>query len=165
MTVSVDQFGRDHWSLFAYVECRVVDDGGIPNNLHMRCDPARHPGLAGSYNGHRLTPDRKYPTRLAGGALLNDHDDWDCADDLEAAGLIQIKGTGIHPVWRLTKLGRRVAAKLREHKQKGGQFSTFTYKKPRRKRPPCSSHAFTGSSTASSPSTAPSTSGPAVGSA
>jgi hypothetical protein len=120
--VSIDLFGKDHWSALAYAECRIVDNKGIPTLSHMRCDPRRHPGLV-----HRLPFDaigsKEYPTILAGGALLFSHDDWDCIDDLEAAGLMQIKGTGIHPVWKLTQQGLEIAAKLRAH----GSFNSFAW--------------------------------------
>lgn len=121
MAIQLEKFGRDHWSLFAYIETRCVDYGGELNKLHMRCDQDRHPA-------HRHAGCRegvKYPTRLKGDEV-QDHDDWDCANDLESAGLIQIGGTGLHPVFRLTKEGRRVAALLREHKANGGKFAAFS---------------------------------------
>lgn len=130
MTVSADQFGRDHWSLFAYVECRVVDHRGIPDRTHLRCDPARHPAHAHEGSRH----GGPFPTRLADGVLLPNHDDWDCLDDLEAAGLLSSHGTGVNPWFKLTRKGLRVAALLRAHKAKGGQFAEFRFAKPRRRK-------------------------------
>ncbi len=125
--VPMSKFGKDHWSTFGYIECRIVDHGGIPDRNHMRCDPERHPGLAGSranYSGER----KKYPTRLAGdNEFLPDHDDWDCAYDLEAVGLLEDLGTGVNPVFQLTELGHTVAAALRKHKAEGKMFATFKY--------------------------------------
>ena len=122
MTVSVEKFGKDHWSTFAYLECRVVDNKGVVALPQMRCDIDRHPGLHASIHGTTL---KKYPTILAGGEELHDHDDWDCVDDLEAAGFVEQTGTGINPAVRLTELGHEVAAALRKHKGEGGSFATF----------------------------------------
>lgn len=119
------RFGKDHWSTFAYVECRVVDNGGVPNRQHMRCDPRIHPGLTNSAN-REFGGSRRYPTRLRDGVATR-HDDWSCVDDLAAAGLVEILGTGIHPVWRLTDRGREVAAKLRAHKSAGKNFASFVW--------------------------------------
>jgi hypothetical protein len=47
-------------------------------------------------------PAKKYPTRLRNDVELSDHDDWDCLDDAEAAGLIESAGTGINPTYKLT---------------------------------------------------------------
>lgn len=120
--VPVETWGRDHWSTFAYLECRVVDNGGIPEKAHMRCDLERHPA-----HGHILMPSdgEKYPTRLAEGVGLPDHDDWDCVDDMEASGLIKINGTGLFPAWELTDKGKAVAGRLRAHKADGGSFASF----------------------------------------
>lgn len=53
------------------------------------------------------------------------HDDWDCIEDLVAAGLVEWHGTGAQPVFRLTPEGERVAGLLRAHKQRGGVFAGF----------------------------------------
>lgn len=133
--IPVEKFGRDHWSLLGYIECRCVDNKGVPDRDHMRINPQRHPGLAGTrqarMNGGQGPKWKgEYATRLKGhsekkSSRVPGHDDWDCADDLEAAGFIEILGTGIHPTWKMTERGLAVAAKLREHKAKGGSFSTF----------------------------------------
>lgn len=113
MTISIKEWGRDHVSTLLYVENRCVDQGGKPAIEHMRCDPARHPGLA-----HRGSEGKPSPTRLAQGVLEN-HDDWDCIDDFEAWGLLRNTGTGIHPVWKLTELGWAVAHALRRARAEG----------------------------------------------
>lgn len=128
-------FGRDHWSTFAYIETLVVDKSGKPDIRRMRCDPKRHPLMAhqGSMFG---APS---PTRLKDGVLLPDHDDWDCVDELEAAGLIEVGGTGMYPVFALTELGRGLAALLRAHKAAGGNFGDFS--PPTRPAAPAAAHA------------------------
>lgn len=118
-------WSKDHWSTFAYLETRAVDHGGGINFSHMRCDIARHPGYAHS-GCSREFGGGPYPTRLKNGFEMKDHDDWDCLEDLAAAGLIENKGTGMNPVVKLTEKGREIANKLRVWKEKGGQFSGFT---------------------------------------
>lgn len=130
-TIPPAWFGKEHWSLLGYLETRCVDHriGRGPfasiDREHLRCDPARHPGLTNSANASR--PDAKYKTRLAEWIELPDHDDWDCLDDLETAGLVETGGTGINPSIKMTKLGSEVAGKLREHKANGGQFGEFRW--------------------------------------
>ena len=102
-----EKFGKDHWSTFAYVETRCVDHGGVLHHPHMRDDP-------------------KYPTKLRGGELANNHSDYDCLDDLEAAGLLTWSITvGAKVV--LTSLGWEVASKLRQFKAGGGNFADFSW--------------------------------------
>lgn len=124
--VSIEKFGRDHWSTFAYIETLCVDNGGRPDNKRMRCDVKRH-----QQYGHPvsvLMPGR-YPTRLRGGEELDDHDDWDCVDDLEAAGLIEVHGTVMFPTFAMTKRGWEIAAALRVHRATkrttGATYDTF----------------------------------------
>lgn len=117
--VGIEQFGADHWSTFAYIETRTVDHKGVPNIPHMRCDADLHPQFA-----HSGTTGKKYPTRIKGGELEN-HDDWSCLDDFELLGLLENKGTGFNRVYKLTALGRLVAAQLRAYKAIEGSFATF----------------------------------------
>lgn len=123
--VPIEQFGKDHWATFAYVECRCVDNKGLLHRPHLRIDADRNPQMAHGTNV-MACGDKKYPTRLKDGELLHDHDDWDCIEDLEAVGLIEIHGTGIHPVIKMTPKGNEVAGKLRKHKTAGGNFAGFT---------------------------------------
>lgn len=87
------RFGKDHWSTFAYIETRTVDHKGTIEHDHMRCDADRHPFLA--LVGRRALVStvalagRKYPTFAKGGEI-EDHDDYDCLDDLRAAGLLDV---------------------------------------------------------------------------
>jgi hypothetical protein len=128
--VPIGEFGKDHWSTFAYIETCCVDRKGVVELVRMRTDAQRHPGLVGRV----FTSDavQRYPTRLrvdaATGKLrtLDDHDDWDCVEDLEAVGLLAWRGTGIHPVFVLTPLGSQVAGQLRHHKASGGNYCDFT---------------------------------------
>jgi hypothetical protein len=106
--VPVDRFGRDHHSTLLYIETRCVDHGGKVIDENLRCDPKRHPG-----HGHNGRWDPKYGTRLVDNTVLSAHDDWDCIDDLEAAGLIERHGSTINPIFRLTTAGYAMASTLR----------------------------------------------------
>ena len=121
-SIPMSQFGRDHWSTFAYLESRCVNHRGRPDRQHMRCDPERHPlhQNRGTHTGK--TPS---PTRLGNGNEVHEHDDWDCVDDLATAGLVQIEGSGIDPIWRLTEHGHKVAAALRRHLATERRYATF----------------------------------------
>lgn len=123
-SVPVEQWGKDHWSTFAYLETRAVDYKGVINHEHMRCDSDRHPGLANSAN--RLGGGKKYPTRLKNGAEKSDHDDWDCFEDLISVGLVTWEGTGMLPIVAFTDKGRVLAGRLRAFKAEGGNFAEFS---------------------------------------
>lgn len=121
--IPMEKWGKDHWSMLAYIESRCVDYKGVLDRDHVRCDPDVHPGLTN--RGNAMSPSMRYPTRLRGGVQVTQHDDWSCAEDMEKAGLLKWEGTGIHPVFVLTDLGKRVAAQLRQHKMNGGKFADF----------------------------------------
>ena len=122
--IAVQDWGRDHWSTFAYVETRIVEHKGMVDVRHMRCDPDLHPLFA-----HAGSHSAKHPTRLREGTR-SDHDDWSCLDDAEAAGLLCNNGTGMHRIYALPEEGHRAAAALRKHKAQGGSFATFRYPAP-----------------------------------
>ena len=133
-TITIEQFGQDHWSTFAYIETLCVDHDGKPDWDRMRINEKRHPAMRGRIK-HRITSDAtkwhdSYSTRLKGHTdkrhnQAKDHDDFDCAEDLEHAGLIEILGTGINPFFKMTPQGHALASLLRIHKANGGSFHTF----------------------------------------
>lgn len=118
--IPIDEFGKDHWSTFAYLETRCVDHGGEIDIRHMRCDANRHPQFAHSGNDSGT----KYPTRTKKGEVRN-HDDWDCLDDCELVGLIENMGTMLHRAYKITALGWKVVEQLRQHKANSGNFHSF----------------------------------------
>lgn len=128
--IPTDQFGKDHWSLLAYIECRCVDNAGIIDRRQMRCNTYTHPKHVVQ---HRLWMD-SWGTRLRGyfeaegdvarGKLIvPSHDDWDCLEDLAAAGFCNILG---EISVSMTDLGNQTAAQLRVHIQRGGVYANFT---------------------------------------
>ena len=103
-------WGRDHLTTLLYLETRCVDHMGTIDRRHMRCDPKRHPLFA-----HEGSIGGVSPTRLACGEQYH-HDDWDCLDDIIAAGYMENLGTGANPIVKLTDLGWTEAGKLRRQR-------------------------------------------------
>lgn len=87
--VPPDRFGEDHWDTFARLETSAVNYRGTIVHDAMRCHHGRHPIMLLARKKWGPGGD-KYPTYLAGGDKLPDHDDYDCLDDLAAAGLVEI---------------------------------------------------------------------------
>lgn len=140
------RFGKDHWSLLAYVETCCVDgrDGiGTLDRRRLRCNENNHPLYKGTYSPTGWQPS--YSTRLAGffdfadrsdttkavaaGLQILGHDDWDCLDDLRSAGYVDILSLANSCV-RMTPQGIKVAAMLRKHKATGGMFAGFRLPDP-----------------------------------
>lgn len=138
----VSRFGKDHWATLAYViaACEEGDKGiGQLARSKMRCNPARRPLLSAnrwldSYStrlfGFFDFPDRAdLDKAAAAGMQVIGHDDWDCLDDLEAAGIVEIFSLA-NPAVRMTPYGLDVCARLREHKVGGGQYAGFELRQP-----------------------------------
>ena len=134
----MEKFGKDHWSLLGYIEtCCVEGDGEIVHD-RMRTNPDCNPDL-----GYRRTMFSKlewkdeYSTRLKSFPWksksekekakhrVSGHDDWDCLEDLEKAGLARLLSY-VNGFVQMTDAGLAMAAKIRVHKAKGGSFSNFT---------------------------------------
>ena len=134
MKNKIQQFGKDHWSLLAYVEFRVINHQGILNKVHLRI---KNPVLANAnpypIPAHEWKKD--WGTRLKGywnkdgttnpKLQKGNHDDLDCLDDLEEAGLVKSWGTGLNPAYKLTKFGIKVLGELTLWKQEGKNYSDF----------------------------------------
>jgi hypothetical protein len=147
--LSIDQWGKDHWSTLAYIESRCVDHGGVLKNANMRTHVGRHPLFVARGFG---TPGdgSRYPTIHKGGEMA-DHDDWDCLYDMVQAGLIVIVKPKDDALWdvplgkrgpikhngrtqtkalevkaKLTTLGCQVAGELRTHLTKERRYQTFS---------------------------------------
>ena len=133
--VPMERWGKDHWSTFAYLETVSVDKHGQVERSRMRCNARLHRTLANIVpHFNEIVDGSPYPTRLKDGELEG-HDDWSCAEDMVAAGLIEMTCGMTHPgrsfgsheaQVRLTPKGTEVANQLRNHKREGGQFASFT---------------------------------------
>lgn len=126
--IDIKDWGKDHYSTFAYLETRAVDGQGKIDNRRMRCDNRLHRHFAHIPNG------REYPTILKGGVKHKDHDDWSCLEDMVAAGVMRaFFWTGTHGRMfgggrariELTPLGLQLAAEIRAFKANGGNFGEF----------------------------------------
>ena len=129
--ITMNKWGKDHWSTLMYLETLAVDNKGFakPVNARMRTNEKRHPHLIGhTFLGSNALNGSSYPTRLKDG-VVEGHDDWDCVDDAIEERLIEDIGTGLNRLYKLTKLGKEVMAKLREFKQEGGNFRDFDFVK------------------------------------
>lgn len=136
--VPIEDWGKDHWSTFAYAETCVVDQQPLDRD-RLRCNVKKRPHLVGPtvnrFGNARWEPS--YGSKLKGYFLegnkrdesrkLQDHDDWDCLEDMEEAGLIEFVSV-INAIVTFTDKGLAVAAHLRKHKAKGGYFSNFEFK-------------------------------------
>lgn len=132
--VQIKDWGKDHWSLLAYIEYRGVNHKGVLEKNHLRI---KNPAVANSGSYPMPMPEWKpeYGTRLRGyfkkdgtkdeSRMLPDHDDLDCIEDMEAAGLVENLGTGFNPASKLTAKGLKFAAALSKHKQEGSSFAEF----------------------------------------
>lgn len=129
--IPVERWGKDHWSTFAYLETRAVDQKGVIDNRRMRCNLRLHREFAFNV-GFGAIDGSAYPTRLRDGQA-EPHDDWSCLEDMVAAGLVHAEfhrsaskafGGGEARV-TLTPEGLQVAAALRAHKANGGSFGDF----------------------------------------
>lgn len=142
MTISIDRFSKDHWSLLAYVEHECINGQkgiGKLNRSKLRGNHNKHPLLAvndlwkDSYST-RLSGFFEYPFNndleksCATGFQILGHDDWDCLDDFFDNGLIDIISS-VNCFVKLTDKGIDCCSHLNDHKAKGGYFSNFKYLK------------------------------------
>lgn len=103
--IPIAAWGRDHKTTLLYAESCAVDARGLIGNAHMRTDARRHPAFL-ARNSVASRPGQ-YPTRLAGGYELSDHDDWDCLWDFRALGLIVVSTPRDAAEWFDVDPGRR----------------------------------------------------------
>lgn len=124
-----EHWARDHATLLLYVEVRHLDHEGqlVPDNL--RTNAERHPHEWGQRKHTSSGWKLEYATRILDGTRPSDtHDDWDCLDDLEDAGLLIHSGPP-NLLVALTDVGIEVAGELRKFKGRGNPVSDFDWQK------------------------------------
>jgi hypothetical protein len=143
-TIPVDKWGKDHWTLLSYMETLCVDSSkkgvGEIDKRRMRTNEKRHPLHAVNLNQGVGSWQADFGTRLAGywdslgrkvpKKQVRGHDDWDCLDDLEKIGFIEVISEANGFV-KLTKKGMKVSGELRAYKAQGGMFSGFRWAEPK----------------------------------
>lgn len=142
-TVDPEHWGKDHYATLAYIETRCVDRDGSLMGDQMRTNPRRHREFVGetamrvgvNWGGYTTRLVDSAPDELQESVDQLGHDDWDCVDDLIRTRLVRIVTLHRGEVGRpfgdgrvrveLTERGQRLAAALRVHKQRGGNFGDF----------------------------------------
>ena len=123
--IAPEKWGRDHWGLLAFCECRAVDNKGELDRDKLRCNETTHAIMEGAtQHMYRMTWKPEWGTVLQDGTLLEKHDDWDCLDDLEAAGLLKIESLATCTI-SMTELGVLVAHAARTHRAQHHQYRDF----------------------------------------
>jgi len=131
--VPFGQMGRDHWTVLTYIETLCVDRAGVPDVLRFRCHPKTHPVYfdfqmqqMGASKHIVFEPPRG--STLRDGTELAGHDDLDCTEDLQVAGLIEVsKDPWTHTpmTFSLTDAGWLLAGRLRRWRADGGKAQDF----------------------------------------
>lgn len=131
--IEPSQWGKDHWACLLFLETVIVDHRGWFSDrlrMSMRTNPDTHPAYGYWLHAEpRWRPD--WGTRIfyspTGTTVvrLDAHDDWDCLEDFESAGLVTNNGSGMNPVLRLTDRGVRVAGMVRTHRADGKRLVDF----------------------------------------
>ena len=128
--IPIELWGRDHWSLLAYIETVVVDCARMTiyrnprmrhNRRHFRVMPCGKDSIQAVVMGS------DHGTRLNDGSYVPSHDDWNCVQDMAEAGMLSCGVDQIEPgnTFRLSDKGLDLAGQIRRHKANGKPFSTF----------------------------------------
>jgi len=121
--IPVEMWGKDHWSLLAYIETCCVDQNGHFELTRIRVNPYTHPMLAvGKLSARKWASN--YNTVLNDGSDIPNHDDIDCLHDLEDVGMIYIKSF-VNGFAALSPLGIVISAQLRAHNIVGNNYKDF----------------------------------------
>ena len=122
--VELESFGKDHLSLLLYVESRCVDNNRVLDMDNLRVNTTTHPLIGGNPYRRREKWTENNGTLLNTGERLADHDDIDCLDDLDNAGLIEIISL-VNGFMSMTDKGNELVSKIRSFKTEGGQLRDF----------------------------------------
>ena len=132
--IPLKDFGRDHWSTFAYIDTLIVELQGFQigfdgrmrqgrRNFRVMKEMCSHPKRVNSAS-MGIVMDLKYGTRLRDGSTVEGHDDWDCVQDLVEAGLL-VGECEPSEILKLSENGKYAINALREHKRSEGSYATF----------------------------------------
>lgn len=137
--VPMSMWNKDHWSVLAYIETVMVECGGFQVGLDGRmrtnedhydilydfCRRPKRPTYVSSNSA--IIMKIEHGTRINGGTIIEDHDDWMCLMDIAAEGLLDLSPSDIVPgvFVHLSAFGEEAVAALRQHKARGGSFGSF----------------------------------------
>lgn len=128
MNKVISTWGKDHWSLLAYIETRCVDYNGNLDMKHLRVNSKKRGYSNGT--GLRSSWQDSWGTQMKNGVISDtQHDDIDVLEELEAEGFITNNLTNLNPLISLMDKGFEAIGKLRKHKANGGSFSAFNLNK------------------------------------
>lgn len=116
-------FGVYHWMMLLRVEGWVVMNNGEIEAERMRTNFNRRPPAPKGKQWDKLI----HSTRTNKGTLIDDHDDWDCLNDLVALGLVNIDIWKNKKIVSLTETGFQVYVRLRRYRQNGEDLNKFVY--------------------------------------
>lgn len=121
--VNIELFGKHHWSLMAYLGHLTVNKLNI-DRRKMRCNENKHPLLSGK--PIYMTWIDSHSTVLKDSSIVNGHDDWDCLNDLEDHGFVEVISL-VNCVFLLTEKGADCVKQLTLHKQDGKKYNDFIF--------------------------------------
>lgn len=122
----IDKWGKDHWSLLAYCECRTVDHDGILDLVHIRINVTKRSFSNGTIASATQKWNPDWSTRLKSRKKPDKtHDDIDVLDDLQREEFLTYTFKCGNCKITLTEKGRETATEIREHKSRGKNFNEF----------------------------------------
>jgi hypothetical protein len=136
MVTSIENWGKDHWSLLVFIETQIVNAKNtkeFPSSkldlTRMRVNSDKRVFTNGaSRMGSTMSWRDTWGTKFKGGEILDPkHDDIDVLDELEESGFVKNHFTDMNPIVSLTKKGYEACNRIRKHKAEGGQFAQFIY--------------------------------------
>lgn len=136
MKKNFKNWGKDHWSLLAYIETQIVNAKNTDEFASAKLDLTRmrvnseKRGFTNGVNrmGSVMKWEDSWGTKFKDGEILDPtHDDIDILDELENEGFVKNHFTDMNPIVSLTEKGYETCARIRKHKAHGGSFSKFKY--------------------------------------
>lgn len=118
--IPVDLFGVFHWMMLFRVEGWAVMNNGEIEKDRMRTNYNKRPPAPKNKQW-----DKANSTVLNNGELVEDHDDWDCLQDLIDNGFVQIETWKNKEFVKLTEYGFETFVKLRKFRQNGNRVYSF----------------------------------------
>jgi len=136
--ILIEKWGEHHWfMLFLIEDWCVWADGKVARPAIMRTNPQTHPKMLDVGSQVLADTERKngeapkFPpedfTKLIDGSVVEQHDSWDCIDDLIAYQLVDASvGEDGKPKFELTSEGWSHAARVRQYFAEQHSLADYT---------------------------------------